>query len=194
MAIENERERIRCAFPKLSLIEDETLRAKIIDIWVEAWRSSNWEDLEVCPFNPEFPDLSLVGHVNCLADLLPAAVEILGRHYPEVALDNNRLLAGVFLHDISKILEIEPGPDGTPQFTELTRQMPHAVYGAFLALKADLPLDLVNMILAHTRHTGAKPVTGEAVLLHYLDYMLADVLRFGRSLDLIMEGKSRYGR
>lgn len=115
-------------------------------------------------------------------------------YYPEAVFDADILLAGVFLHDVSKLLEIEKGPDGKTGFSDLTEKMPHAVYGAFMALKADLPLDVINMILAHTRHTGAKPACSETVVLHYLDYLLADVLRFQRSLSLILEGKGRYGR
>ena len=53
---------------------------------------------------------------------------------------------------------------------------------------------MANIILSHSRLTGAKPATPEAVLLHYLDYGLADVLRAHRRLDLIMLQGPKFGR
>jgi hypothetical protein len=133
-------------------------------------------------------------HVNCQAELALAAAEILEKCNPELEFERDLLLAGFFLHDVSKTVEVEPGPDGQPQFSEMSGLMPHAAYGAFLSLQEGLDAKVANIILAHSRLTGTKPATPEAVLLHYLDYGLADVLRAHRRLDLIMRQGPKFGR
>jgi len=187
-------EKIREYFPVIGKIKDPKLQEAIVSIWVKVWEESTWEDLRECPFNPEFPDISLISHVNCVTELVLAAADILEAHNPELSLDRDLLIAGALLHDVSKAVEIKKGDRGVPQFSELTKMMPHAVYGAHLAMAYGLSSLVANMILAHTRLTGALPQSPEAVLLHYLDYGMADVLRAQRKLKLILDGGPTYGR
>jgi putative nucleotidyltransferase with HDIG domain len=186
-------QRLEQSFPALAQIQDPGRRAAVKAVWARMWSESAWAELRACPFNPAFPDVSLVDHVNCVAELALTAAEVMERFNPELKLDRDFLLTGALLHDVSKIVEIEPGPDG-PRFSPLTRLMPHASYGAAAALAQGLPAEVANIILAHTRLTGALPASPEAVLLHYLDYGLADVLRSGRGLKLILDGGPSYGR
>jgi len=73
----------------------------------------------------------------------------------------------------------------------MMKLMPHATYGAMVAMAEGLPPRVANIILAHSRWTGASPASPEAVLLHYLDYGLADVLRSSRGLPLIVTGDAK---
>ena len=91
------------------------------------------------------------------------------------------------MHDLSKVVEIEPKGDDEPGYSELNQMFPHAVYGAFVAMSQDLPVKVINLILSHSRLTGTRPQTPEAVLLHYLDYGMADVLRSHKGLGLILD-------
>lgn len=181
------------AFPAVESIRDAGYRAAVITVWARAWEESHWERLEDCPFNPSFPDVSLVSHVNCLLDLALSSATTLEAFTPELRFDRDLLKTGVLLHDVSKIVEIAPGPDG-PIFSPLVKAMPHAVYGAHLAMEEGLPEEVVNLILSHTKLTGATPMTNEAVLVHYLDYGMADILRQNRGLPLLMSGKNSYGK
>jgi hypothetical protein len=61
-------------------------------------------------------------------------------------------------------------------------------------MEEGLPKKVVNLILSHTKLTGATPMTNEAVLIHYLDYGMADILRQNRELPLLMSGKNSYGK
>lgn len=188
--------RFDCAstFPAMKKIKNRKLRQAVAAVWQRALAESAWKHPADCPFNPALPDISLMNHVNCLAELALAAAEVLEECNPELKLERDHLLAGVFLHDVSKLVEVEPGLGGRPQFSELSGLMPHAAYGAFLALQEGLNVKVANIILSHSRLTGAKPATPEAVLLHYLDYGLADVLRAHRRLDLIMLQGPKFGR
>jgi hypothetical protein len=186
-------DQIREHFPLLEKIEDTELRQAVISCWMRVWEESAWEDLTDCPFTPPFPDMTLVDHINCVGELVLSSVGVMKKKYPELSFDQDYLLTGVMLHDLSKLLEIEPAEDG---FTwgSLTKMMPHATYGAFVAMAQGLSPKVANIILAHSRMTGALPASPEAVLLHYTDYGLADVLRSSRGLNLIMDGGPKLGK
>jgi putative nucleotidyltransferase with HDIG domain len=185
--------KIEEAFPIISQISDHELKAAVIRCWVRMWEESKWLEIEDCPFTPPFPDISLVAHINCVGELILAAADILEKHNPELKLDRDYLIVGVLLHDLSKMVEIEKGPQGVI-WGELLKMMPHSTYGAFLALSEGLPPRVANIIMAHTRMTGTLPASPEATLLHYLDYGLADVLRSNRGINLILDGGPKLGK
>ncbi|RKY00757.1 MAG: hypothetical protein DRP55_05290, partial [Spirochaetes bacterium] len=181
-------EKIKEYFPEVEKIKDLKFKNAVIDIWVRVWEESTWDDLNECPFNPAFPDISLISHVNTVLELVMSSAFILEKNYPELKFDQDLLITGVLLHDVSKVVEIKKGDDGKPTFSEMTKVMPHAVYGAHLSMAHGLPLKVANVILSHTRLTGTLPQSKEAVLLHYIDYGMADVLRSNRSLKLLLDG------
>ena len=114
--------------------------------------------------------------MNCLLGLALSSAETLEAFNPELSFNRDLLKVGVLLHDVSKIVEIAPGPKG-PVFSPLVKAMPHAVYGAHLAMEEGLPEKVVNLILSHTKLTGAT-----------------DILRQNRELPLLMSGKNSYGK
>lgn len=72
--------------------------------------------------------------------------------------------------------------------------MNHAVPAAHMAMQRGLADEIVNVILSHTKPNNTAPMTPEAVVLHYVDYMLADCMRFRRGQGLLMRGDLSYGR
>ncbi len=180
-------------FPTLAQLSDEVLRRDIIACWERIWGESPWQNLTDCPVNPNLPDISLVDHINCVGEMILATATSLEKFCPGLKLDRDYLITGVLLHDLSKMVEIRPGEDG-PEFGDLNKHMPHGVYGAFVAMAQGFDTRVANIILSHTRLTGARPDSPEAVLLHYLDYGMADVLRAKDGLPLIMETGSTFGK
>jgi len=193
MSKEKRAARVKECFPILNKIRNQELKEAVLQCWVRMWNESKWNDLEDCPFTPPFPDISLVQHVNCVGDLVLTVADLLEKHNPELHLDRDYLITGVLLHDLSKMVEIEKGPDGVT-WGSLLKLMPHSTYGAFIAMAQGLPPRVANIIMAHTRMTGTLPASPEATLLHYLDYGLADVLRAHRGIHLIMDGGPKLGR
>jgi len=193
MSKEKRAARVKECFPILNKIRNQELKEAVLQCWVRMWNESKWNDLEDCPFTPPFPDISLVQHVNCVGDLVLTVADLLEKHNPELHLDRDYLITGVLLHDLSKMVEIEKGPDGVT-WGSLLKLMPHSTYGAFIAMAQGLPPRVANIIMAHTRMTGKLPASPEATLLHYLDYGLADVLRAHRGIHLIMDGGPKLGR
>jgi len=186
-------ERVTACFPILERITDGALRQAVVACWMKVWEQSVWPDLTDCPFTVLFPEITLVEHINCVGELVLAAADIAERHNPSLRLDRDFLITGVLLHDVSKLLEIEKGPEGL-RWGPLLKLMPHGMYGAIVAVAQGLPPRVANIILSHTRMTNTLPASPEAVLLHYLDYGLADVLRAHRGMHLILDGGPKLGR
>jgi len=101
-------------------------------------------------------------------------------------LDRDLLLAGVILHDIGKIEELDPGPGFN--YTDTGRLCGHIPLGSLMIERAILKLDgfprnkrdlLLHMILSHhgEREHGSPvtPCTAEAVALHHIECMDAKV-------------------
>jgi 3'-5' exoribonuclease len=101
-------------------------------------------------------------------------------------LNRDLLLAGVILHDIGKIEEIDPGPGFS--YTDTGRLCGHIVLGTLLVERFITKLEnfpkkkrdlLLHMILSHhgTHEFGSPvtPATMEAVALHHLECLDAKV-------------------
>lgn len=101
-------------------------------------------------------------------------------------LNRDLLLAGVLLHDIGKIEEIDSGPGFN--YTDTGRLCGHITLGALLVERFILKLPnfprakrdvLIHMILSHHGEleygSPVKPCTAEAVALHHLECLDAKV-------------------
>ncbi len=111
----------------------------------------------------------------------------LSGHYPQ--LHRDLLIAGTLLHDIGKVLELtfEPVVD----YTSEGRLLGHITIGAMLVeekiraiedFPAELRKQLLHLILSHqgdgTMGSPVKPMTLEALVLHYLDELDSRVNAF----------------
>ncbi|HYF50928.1 MAG TPA: 3'-5' exoribonuclease YhaM family protein [Planctomycetota bacterium] len=101
-------------------------------------------------------------------------------------LNRDLLIAGVILHDIGKIEELDGGPGFT--YTDTGRLCGHIVLGALLVERhivklGDFPKEkrdlIVHLILSHHGEleygSPVKPYTAEAVALHHLECLDAKV-------------------
>jgi 3'-5' exoribonuclease len=116
--------------------------------------------------------------------------------YPDV--DRDLLMAGIFLHDIGKVLELSF--DRGFAYTDEGQLLGHLVQGVELVSRkvakaeelidepfpAELLLRLKHMIVSHhgTAEFGAVklPMTPEAIMLHHLDSLDAKVNTFTREI------------
>jgi len=101
----------------------------------------------------------------------------LGKHYE---VDEDLLLTGILLHDIGKIVELNPAQQ--PGYTDAGQLLGHIVLGRDLARDAmaniedfphDLQLKVEHMILSHQGkyewQSPKRPKFKEALLLHHID-------------------------
>jgi 3'-5' exoribonuclease len=122
----------------------------------------------------------LAQHVRDMARLAERAAEV----YPEI--DRDLLIGGVLVHDLGKIEELQV--TNRIDYSDSGRLLGHITLGvefigrqiaAIEGFPADLALKLKHMILSHhgTLEHGSPvvPMTPEAILLHYLDNLDAQV-------------------
>lgn len=107
-------------------------------------------------------------------------------YYPEMQppLNKDLVVAGGILHDIGKLREMEPRPEGTAHTAEgslighilsgrdMVREAAAAMKGS-LTLDADTQLRLEHLIITHQGRpewgSPKPPMTPEALLVHYAD-------------------------
>ena len=128
-----------------------------------------------------------IEHVHSMAEI----ADQLAMHYQ---LDRDLLIAGVFLHDIGKIIEISS--DLEAEYTNEGNFIGHIVIGRDMIRAAvkkitnfpkDIQLKLEHMILSHQGkyewQSPKKPKIREALLLHLIDNMDAKMNLFVIALE-----------
>lgn len=136
------------------------------------------------------------GLVEHVVNILETAVRIRDL-YPEVNFD--LLLAGIFLHDIGKVREMDFGT--TFSYTDEGQLLGHMAIGVEMLTEKisqvarltgeefprELELRLKHMILSHHgsyEHGSSRlPMTPEAIALHHLDNLDAKVHEFARTIE-----------
>lgn len=130
----------------------------------------------------------LVEHIYDMAQLAIKAAEV----YPDV--DRDLLLAGVFLHDLGKIEELTV--TNHIDYSDSGRLMGHITLGVeFLSeyirgmedFPSELKMKLMHMIVSHhgelENGSPVRPMTVEALLLHYIDNLDAQI----RGVNQVLE-------
>jgi 3'-5' exoribonuclease len=131
----------------------------------------------------------LVEHIATVTRKVDAVLRI------EPTVNRNIALAGAVLHDIGKILELNPGSQGrTPE----GRLIGHVILGLELIRDVAGELDLLgepwlkeieHIVLSHHGETqfGApvKPLTREAVVVHFLDNLDAKLKIIDEALESV---------
>lgn len=70
--------------PVAARISDPELREQVIDMWIEAWGRSGWEDIADCPSNPKLPGLPIIRQANCVAEMALAVASLIEASYEEL--------------------------------------------------------------------------------------------------------------
>ncbi len=130
----------------------------------------------------------LVEHIYDMAQLAIKAAEV----YPDV--DRDLLLAGVFLHDLGKIEELMV--TNHIDYSDSGRLLGHITLGVeFLSeyirgmedFPGELKMKLMHMIISHhgelENGSPVRPMTVEALLLHYIDNLDAQI----RGVNQVLE-------
>jgi hypothetical protein len=165
---------LEALFPELSAIEDRTLHAAVQSIWQELWQMSAYERLEDVPVSLKI-NYPQIRHSQAIVSVALAAAAV-WKNVHDTVVNDDYLVAGALLMDVSKLVETEPSPDG-PRASQVGKHLPHALYAAHLALAHSVPLSVVHIISCHSPNGGKQPMTIEAQLLDWIDQ--ADISAFG---------------
>jgi putative nucleotidyltransferase with HDIG domain len=181
---------VRDLFPELAQVADPELANKAVEIWAETWKESPWKRIEDAPKNPETvaPRHKLVPHTRAVT-VQGIAMAKATQEFHDLPVNLDLVIAGCNLHDVSKLMEYEPGGDGSGK-SRFGGMIQHAAYGVHKALAHGLPLELVHIVGSHTTQSRLAPKTTEAIIVYYADYADSDALMLeaGQRL-LLMSGR-----
>lgn len=151
--------------PEIEQIGDPGLREAVARVWDVALERSAFDDLSAIPFTLLIEDLddTLIEHTRRVTATAIAAAGARGD------LDMDIVVAGAILHDVGKVLEYKPAPDGSVGKSEMGKRLRHPVSGAALAQELGLPLAVVHIIAAHAGEGNMVSRTPEAILIHHCD-------------------------
>ncbi len=173
---------IDSVFPEIRTIEDETLRASVASAWTNATEENGIEieDLGTVPWFPpaqrslglEADEATLVGHVRDVTACAVGLVDSLAERRSALAVDLDTVVAGGLVHDVSKLYEF----DGM-ESTEIDDLLGHPYFGVAVAANADLPAEILHIVLSHSHRTAVEPATLEAEIVRRADEVAAAEIR-----------------
>lgn len=156
-------------FPQIREIKDESLANATRLIWQELWEKSEWTDFDAMPTSPEI-NYSARIHSQCVVTMALQIADSFER-YHNVLVNRDHLIVAAILQDASKVVEYSPIENGGAVLSQTGKLYPHAFLTAQLAVKHDLPDEIVNAILTHTPQAAKFPVTLEGKILYYVDQL-----------------------
>lgn len=151
--------------PEIDFIGDPALREQVAKVWLLALERSSFDDLRPLPFTLLIEDLedTLLEHTGRVTRAAVAVARARGD------VDMDTVVAGAILHDVGKVLEYEPRPDGSVGKSEMGKRLRHPVSGAALAWEVGLPMEVVHIVAAHAGEGDMVSRTPEAILIHHCD-------------------------
>jgi len=168
---------------QLARIGDGDLRGKVVKTFVLACRRGNWgsvDGLKKMPFTllTDTGGVSFVEHTIAVTEGAAALGRAQAEAYGRLpyTIDFDRLYAGGLLHDVGKLLEIEPDGLGGYRKSLSGKYARHPVSGAILASECGLSGDILNIIVCHAKEGEGRPQVVEAVLIHQADFATFDPL------------------
>lgn len=178
-------EYVASVFPEVEQITSEDLRRKVLEIWVDMWHESGWKRIEDAPKNPSNAgERPLYQHVRAVTQEALATAEIV-KQLHKIGFDRDVLIAAGLLHDVSKLVEYQPG-EGKATTSQRGKLIQHAVYAAHKAWEKGLPDEIVHIIISHTHNSNKRPSTWEGIVIHYVDYLDSDALLWAAGEKLLL--------
>ena len=161
--------RINELFPYIDKIESESLRNKTEKVIEYALRGWDEKDIKNIPFTLLVEtEINLIDHINTVTELSYSIGLIMKKRGFKINMDY--LIAGAILHDIGKFIEYEKKGDKIVQ-SYPGKLVRHPVSGAGIAMRFDLPVEIVNIIAAHSKEGEFVKRTPEAIIVHHCDFI-----------------------
>lgn len=178
---------------QLEKIRDERLREQVVQVWVEAAAAGGWrsvEELKQLPFTilTDTRGISLIEHTIAVTEGALGLAEAQQRAYQQMPYPVNfdRLIAGGLLHDVGKLVEVQPDGRGGYKKSRAGELARHPISGAIIAAKVGLPDDVINTIACHAKEGEGAPKVLETVLIHQADFATFDPLVMMQKGQLIL--------
>jgi len=177
---------------QLASIKDEKIREKVVEAWLIGCKRGGWdsmEELSRMPFTllTETHGVTFLEHTIAVTEgalgLALAQIETYDKMPYEIDLD--RLIAGGLLHDVGKLLEIEPDGKGGYRKSRSGMCARHPISGTVIAAEAGLPDEYLNTIACHAKEGEGRPQVVETILIHQADFATFNPLVYKNKDSLI---------
>jgi putative nucleotidyltransferase with HDIG domain len=178
------REGVIESLPEAKQIQNKELREKVYDAWAMSLAESGYRKLEEMP-NMGSPGMSVAkggvqtDHVRIATRLAIAIAKELKETFKEynMDVDMDEVIAGALCHDLGKPFEVsnqerwasDPRITGWPSIR-------HTIYGAHLALAAELPERIAHIAGAHSMEGEFVKRSLVAEIVHYADHAYWGIL------------------
>src|SRR4030043_360295 len=167
-----ERNYIEELFPRIRDIKDDDLRNKVINVWLKAWKMSDYkriEDHSSWPPEREKIQLSNVEHTNQVVECAIAVAKVI-EQTQKIKINLDTLIGAAILHDVDKIILFHKS---TGKLTPFGKLLTHTHLAHFLALEEKFPFEVVHAMSAHSpTYSKDPPKTAEALIISKLDSLL----------------------
>lgn len=186
--MEHIRDQVHSFFPEMNDVTNKDWVRQACSVWEEVLKRSKWETMEQAPFGVSTPGITLIGHTQAvLRNALGIAQNLRKIHQGNTEINFDVLIVACILHDVDKLLAIEPAESGGCRYSNIARTYQHGFYSAHYAELAGLPTSIVTLLINHTAQSRMPPATIEGMILFYADIADADLCKFihGQSSSLL---------
>jgi putative nucleotidyltransferase with HDIG domain len=177
---------------QLSSINDEEVKRKVVKAWHLGCQRGGWEkieDLIDVPFTllTDTKGVGFIEHTIAVTEGAMGLALAQMENYDEMPyeIDMDRLIAGGLLHDVGKLLEIEPDEEGGYRKSRNGMCTRHPISGTILAAEAGLGEDVQNTIACHAKEGEGRPQVIETILIHQADFATFNPLVYLNKGNLI---------
>jgi putative nucleotidyltransferase with HDIG domain len=177
---------------QLRKIKNREVRQQVIRAWLRGCERGGWEKvsaLKKMPFTllTETKGISFIEHTIAVTEGALALARTQAQAYRRLPykIDQDRLIAGGLLHDVGKLVEIEPDGKGGWRKSRSGQCARHPISGAILAAEVGCDEELVNTVACHAKEGDGRPKVIETVLIHQADFATFDPLVMLKAGQLI---------
>jgi putative nucleotidyltransferase with HDIG domain len=167
----------------LERVANKDLRQKIVKVWLLACERGGWtgvEQLRNMPFTllTNTHGINFIEHTLAVTEGAYGLAKAQEGAYKKLPykVDYDRLLAGGLLHDVGKLLEVEPDGKGGYRKSRTGACTRHPISGTALAYEVGLRDEMLNTIACHAKEGEGAPKCLETVLIHQADFATFDPL------------------
>ena len=179
---------------QLDSIKNQNLRRSVIKTWILACKQGGWDsmdELKKIPFTllVDTGGINLIEHTIAVTEGAAALGRAQATAYKNLpyGINFDRLYAGGLLHDVGKLLEYEPDGSGWYRKSLSGKYARHPISGAVIAAECNVPEDVRNIIICHSKEGEGRPQVVEAVFVHQADFAAFDPLLMKQNGLLIEE-------
>ena len=162
---------------QLDSIKNQAIMNKVTETWLLGCKKGGWnsvDELLKIPFTllVDTEGVNFIEHTISVTEGAAALAKAQVDNYKNLPykIDFDRLYAGGLLHDVGKLLEIEPDGNGGYRKSLSGKYARHPISGALLAQECGLSEDIINTIACHSKEGDGRPQVIETVFIHQADF------------------------